>query len=329
MASYLLIGGAGAFAIHTTRYLLAQADTTRVIGVGRNPWPGPLYTLGVGEGDPRYSFHQIHLVFEQDRLLELIDAEKPDYVINFAALAYATSWEKPFRYYETNVVAVASLCEQLAKRDFLKRFLQVGTSELYGSNDHPVSETAPLKPTSPYAVSKMAADLHLETMWAVQKFPMNIIRPSNAYGAGQYAYRILPKAILYGLTVQRFPMEGGGIAKKSFLCARDLARAIHLICHKAPPGEIYNAGTAEPVSMRRLVEIVAELLGLDFDKFAKITPGRVGEDSQYWLDSSKIKADLGWEPEVDLHTGIGEMVDWGRRYLDDLKTAQQKFVLRA
>lgn len=329
MASYLLIGGAGAFAIHTTKFLLDQNETTRVIGVGRNPWPGPLHTLGVGAGDPRYSFHQVHLVFEQDRLLELIDEEKPDYIINFAALAYATSWNKSFRYYETNVVAVASLCEQLAKRDFLKRFLQIGTSELYGSNDNPVGETALLKPTSPYAVSKMAADLHLETMWAVQKFPMNIIRPSNAYGAGQYGYRILPKAILYALTDKQFPLEGGGTARKSFLHARDLARAIYLICQRAPLGEIYNAGTLEPVSMRRLVEIVAELTGRDFDQFAKITPGRVGEDSQYWLDSTKIKKDLGWEPEIDLHTGIGEMVEWGKQYLDDLSHAPQSFVLRA
>ncbi|MEM7429721.1 MAG: GDP-mannose 4,6-dehydratase [Pseudomonadota bacterium] len=329
MASYLLIGGSGAFAIHTTKFLLEQEETTRVIGVGRNPWPSPLYTLRVGENDPRYAYHQIHLVFEQDRLMELIDAEKPDYIINFAALAYATSWEKSHRYYETNVVAVAKLCEQLAKRDFLKRFLQIGTSELYGSNDEPVSETAPLNPTSPYAVSKMAADLHLDTMWAVQKFPMNIIRPSNAYGAGQYGYRILPKAVLCGLTNQRFPLEGGGMVRKSFLNARDLARAIYLICQNAPLGETYNAGTLEPVSMRRLVEIVAEILGLDFDEFAEMRPGRVGEDAQYWLDSSKIKRDLGWEPEIDLHTGIGEMVDWGRQYLELLSDAPQQFVLRA
>ncbi len=325
----MVIGGAGAFAIHTTKYLLEQSDTERVIAVGRNPWPSPMLTLRVGDGDPRHTYHQMHLVFEQDRLLELIDAEKPDYIVNFAALAYATSWEKSHRYYETNVVAVARLCEALEKRDFLKRFVQIGTSELYGSNDHPVSETAPLTPTSPYAVSKMAADLHLDTMWAVQNFPMNILRPSNAYGSGQYAYRILPKAIMCGLDGQKFPLQGGGVVRKSFLHARDLARAVHLVCTKAPLGETYNAGTKEPVSMRRLVEIVAELLEIDFDGWVEMTPGRVGEDAQYWLDSTKIKDDLGWEPEVGLHEGIGEMIEWGREFLEELKGSPGGFVLRA
>ena len=180
MTKYALLGGVGVFAVHLAEYLLELDETEKVYSIGRNIPRSSAYTLDVGKNDPRFEYHQIHMTFEVDRILELFDREKPDVIINFAALAYATSWEKSFRYYETNLVAIARICEELQKRDYLDRFIQIGTSELYGSVDHPVSEDAPLTPTSPYAVSKLAADLHLETMWNVQKFPMNIIRPSNA-----------------------------------------------------------------------------------------------------------------------------------------------------
>ena len=103
---------------------------------------------------------------------------------------------------------------------------------------------------------------------------MNIIRPSNAYGPGQYLYRILPKAVLCGLTGQKFPLHGSGVVRKSYIHARDLARAIYLICENAPFGKIYNAGAKEPTSMRRLIELVAEGLEISFDELAEVTPGR-------------------------------------------------------
>ncbi|MDA8637312.1 GDP-mannose 4,6-dehydratase [Rhodospirillales bacterium] len=327
--TYALIGGAGVFAIHTAQYLLANANPRKVIAIGRNRMQSSPFTLDTGKGDDRFEYHQIHLVFEQDRLFELFDQEKPDVIINFAALAYATSWNKSFRYYESNVVAVAKMCEDLHKRDYLQRFLQIGTSELYGSVGKPATEDTPLCPTSPYAVSKLAADLHLETLWNVQKFPMNIIRPSNAYGPGQLMYRILPRAVLCGLTGQKLPLQGGGHVKKSYIHAQDLARAIHLIVDKAPLGVTYNAGPAAPVSIREIVQTVADELGMTLDELCDITEGRQGEDAQYWLDSSRIKNDLDWEPNIGLREGVRDMIDWGRKYIDQIQDEPLDFILRA
>jgi len=327
--SYVLLGGGGVFAVHFAKYLLEETSAERVICVGRNPPRSPAYTLDVGKGDTRYAYHQVHIVFEQDRLFELFDREKPEVIVNFAALAYATSWEKSYRYYDTNVVALAHMCEDLMKRDYLKRFIQIGTSELYGSVGGPVAEDSPVQPTSPYAVSKLAGDMHLDTLWKVRKFPMNIIRPSNAYGPGQLLYRVLPRAVYCGLTGRKLPLEGGGTVKKSYIHARDLARAIWLIGEKAPFGRTYNAGPAEPSSIRSLVDMVADSLGMAPDALYQISPGRVGEDQQYWLDSSLIKRDLGWEPQISLKAGIADMVAWGRKYLEYLSDEDARFVLRA
>lgn len=329
MRKYILIGGAGVFAVHTAKYLLDLADTAKVICVGRNIPRGDHYTLGVGRGDPRYSYEQIHIVFEQDRLQKLFDREKPDVVINYAALAYATSWENSYRFYETNLLAMVRMCEHLATRDYLSKFVQIGTSELYGSVDHPASEEAPLKPTSPYAVSKMAADLHLGTMWAIKRFPMNILRPSNAYGPGQQVWRVLPRAVLCALTGQKLPLQGGGTVEKSYLHAQDLARAIQMVADDAPAGRTYNVGPEAAVTIRYLVELVAEEMGIPFESMCEIHPARVGEDQRYWLDSTRIRDELGWWPEIDLRTGVRDMIAWGRKYLDAIQTEEIEFVLRA
>lgn len=327
--TYMILGGNGVFGVHTALYLLRHADPNKVICVGRNPEKIDAFTLNVGRGDSRYLYQQIHLVHEQDRLFELLDSERPEVIINFAALAYATSWTKAWRYYETNVTTLARMTEGLANRDYLRRWIQIGTSELYGSVDFPATEETLLRPTSPYAVSKVAGDMHLQSIVNVQNFPMNILRPSNAYGPGQQVYRVIPRAVVCGLTGKKLSLQGGGVVRKSYIHAQDLARAIYLIDEKAPLGRIYNAGPAEPVSIRELAEKIARIIGVPFDKLVDMAPGRPGEDAQYWLDSSAIKRDTGWEPQIDLDEGLAEMVDWGRQYLDSLKIAPTEYTLYA
>ncbi|HEY0322900.1 MAG TPA: GDP-mannose 4,6-dehydratase [Pyrinomonadaceae bacterium] len=329
MKKYVILGGGGVFGVQAALYLLENAEPKKVISIGRNPEKAEAFTLNVGKDDPRYAYHQIHVVHEQDRLFELFDAEKPEVIINFAAQGEgAASWSKFWRFYETNSVALAKMTEDLLHRDYLERWIQIGTSELYGSCDFPAKEETPIQPTSPYAASKAAGDMHLLAISKVLNFPMNIIRPSNAYAPGQLLHRVIPKAVLFGLTGQKLPLHGGGRARKSYIHARDLGRAIHLVSEKAPLGKVYNAGPPEPTSIRDLVAHVAEALNMPFDELCEMSEERLGQDSQYWLDSSAIKNDVGWEPQISLEEGIEEMVEWGKKYLDHLKTVSTGYVLR-
>jgi len=326
---YLLLGGAGVFALHTAKFLLEQKETELVVCVGRNIVKNPAFNLNIGNNDKRYIFKPCHIVYEQDFLFEYLEEYKPDFVINFAALAYATSWDKSFRYYDTNVTAVSKICEFLSNKSYLKKFLQIGTSELYGPVSEPVDENYPINPTSPYSISKLAADMHLETMFKVRKFPMNIIRPSNGYGSGQLLYRIVPKSAYLILKGEKFPLEGGGRVKKSFMHCRDIARAIYMILHKGKMGEIYNAGVDQPISMREIVEKVAKCLDQNFDDVVNITEGRLGEDAQYWLSSKKLFNDTGWKPEISIDEGIKETVDWVKNNMNNFKNENLEFQLRA
>jgi len=329
MKTYVVLGGGGVFGVHTVKYLLDHADARKVIAVGRNPEKPAPFSLHVGKDDPRYEYHQIHVVHEQDRLFDVFDTERPDVIISYAAQGEsAASWRRSWYFFETNATALVRMCEQLMSRSYLERFIQIGTSELYGSVDVPATEDMPVRPTTPYAVSKAAFDLYLMSVSKVLKFPMNIIRPSNAYAPGQQLHRVIPRAVLSGLTGEKLPLQGGGRARKSYMHARDLARAILLVAELAPLGTIYNVGPDEPISIRELVEKVADALGMPFEQLCEVTADRLGEDAQYWLDSSALKRDVGWEPQISLEEGLREMVAWGRTYLPELRGMSPDYVLR-
>lgn len=329
---WMVLGGGGVFGMHLARRLV-DAQTERVISVGRNPWPAEPWTLGLSPGGAGFDYQQVHILHEPKRLFALIEAENPDIIVNFAALAYATSWTDADLYYQTNVVALARLTEWLTTKRWQewigthRRFIQIGTSELYGSCDAPASEDAPLRPTSPYAVSKMAADLHLLTLAGPRGLPVIIMRPSNAYGEGQQLYRIVTRAAWHARMGGKLILQGGGAAQKSYIHARDLARAIASVAKAGTVGEVYNCGPRYPVTIRELVDNVAQLFGRRIEDIAEVGPPRPGEDAKYWLDSSKI-AGIGWRPVISLGEGLTRVKAWIDQYHNAL-SAPRDFVLRA
>lgn len=325
---YAILGGGGSFGIHAAMYLLDHANPEKVIGIGRNPLRSEPFSLNI-EKRENYEYHARHVTYEFDLLMELLDQEKPDVIVNFAAQGEgAVSWKHSWRFFETNSMALARLAEELSKRDWLERFIQIGTSEMYGSVDHATKEDEPIKPTSPYAASKVAFDMYLESIYKFQKFPMNIIRPSNAYCPGQLLHRIIPKTIICGLKGEKLPLHGGGKAEKSYIHARDLGRAIHMVSEHAPLGKIYNCGPEKPTSIREVVERTASALGIAFEDVCVMSEDRLGQDSRYWLDSSAIRKDLDWTPQIGWDEGLAEMVEWGRRYFDELKNVSTGYTLR-
>lgn len=323
-----ILGGGGVFGQQLADYLLRDTSDA-VLAIGRNPPKADPFTLSIGNGNPRYRYQQIHAVYEQDRLLDTLDKAAPSIIVSFCAQGEgAASWTHSWRFFETNTTAMVRLCEQLRWRPYLNRFIQIGTSELYGSVTSPSKETDPIQPTSPYAISKAAFDQYLLAVCRVQSFPMNIVRPSNAYAPGQQLHRLIPKAVLCGLTGQRVPLHGRGAARKSYIHANDLSAAIRLVMMRAPVGAVYNVGPAEPIAIRALLERLAGHLDLTFDALVREVPEREGQDAQYWLDSSAIRA-LGWEPSISLDQGLAEMVQWGRTHLPVLRGYSTDYVLRA
>ncbi len=304
-----ILGGGNVYALNFARHL--SAIGVEHFGIGRTgPKPAAFWQV-----DHHYRFWALHLVDSLAAYMGVLDTERPDVVVNFAAQGEgaASFDENAHYYYMTNTVALVRLVEELRKRSYVKRFVQIGSSEVYGSVDYAVSEAANLHPSSPYAVSKAAFDQHLEIMYRVHGFPMNIVRPSNCYCPGQQLHRIIPKAILCAFTKQKLQLHGGGRAEKSMMHADDLSRGIMAVIDRGEVGRIYNCGPKSPISMRGLVEQIAPIAGTTFENLVELAPDRTGQDGRYWIDSGALRA-LKWTPAVSLQHGIGTMVEWLLRH---------------
>lgn len=325
-----ILGAGGVFGNNLAHYLLSQNH--EVMGIGRSPRKQECFSLGV-----EYPYHSYHLTYELEYVLTNIDKFAPHVIVNFAAQGEgAASWGSDnWRFYETNAVGLVRLVSELMKRSYLpgyrnaylNRFIQIGSSEVYGSVNEPVSERSPLNPTSPYSVSKAAFDLHLKCMFHVKQFPMNIIRPSNCFGPGQQLHRIIPKALICGLTGKKLPLHGGGIALKSYLHATDLSKAILLVAEKGTIGETYNVGPDNPTAIKEVVARCSTALNIPFEELCELAPERTGQDSCYWLDSTQIK-NLGWRQEIDWDSGLFQMIKWIKDY-PELLTMDTEYRMRA
>ncbi len=301
-----ILGGGGCFALNFASHLHSLGIDH--FGIGRSkPKPAPFWLV-----EHHYRYHALHLVTSLDATMAVLDTERPDVIVNFAAQGEgaASFGDNAPDFFTTNCVGLIRIVLELQKRSYLRRFVQIGSSEVYGSPEAPAKETDPLWPTSPYSISKAAFDQYLDSMWRTSKFPMNIVRPSNCIVEGQQLWRIVPKAALHAISKKPLPLHGGGRAQKSYLHAEDLSRAIVAVIQKAPIGRTYNVGPSDPVSIRFLVHLVAQASGVLFEDLVDDAPDRVGQDARYWLDSSAIERDCGWRQGIPLERGVQRVVDW-------------------
>lgn len=319
MTTYAILGAGCCFAQHTALHLLDHG-VDRVVGVGRH---GPAWNWNLVINKRDHCTFAVQDIRKTDELIALLRSIKPSVIINFAAEGESGgSFHDAAKYFDTNCTALVRLVEGLHNNSpWLKRFVQVSSGEVYGSVIGPSRETDPLWPTSPYAASKAAFDHFLVAYHKRRMFPMNIVRPSNTYGEGQQLYRIVPKAIMFGLTGKQMPLYGSGKGEKSYLHVSDMAAGIAMVADRAPLGRIYNLAPRLPVTTRDLCAVVARLLGISETQLYHDVGLRRGTDARYWLDSQAAEKDFGWTPRLTLAAGIKRMIEWHRERLEFL-TAQ-------
>jgi len=247
-----------------------------------------------------------------DAIMAMIDAERPDYVVNFAAQSMVgESWKNPEHWFRTNVVSTINLHEQLRRRDFLRRYVHVTTPEVYGNNaSGPITENTPFNPSTPYAVSRAAADMSLRTFFDAYGFPVVFTRAANVYGPGQPLYRIIPRAMFFIRQGRRLGLQGGGQSIRSFIHIDDVCSATWALMKEGRPGETYHISTDRFVTIHALVEHICDMLGASFADCVEITADRIGKDPCYALDSSKLRREFGWKDEIKLEQGLADCLAW-------------------
>jgi dTDP-glucose 4,6-dehydratase len=327
MRTLLVTGGAGFIGGNFVHYLLGETDV-RVVNLDLLTYAGNLDTLADLAGNPRHIFVQGD-IGDAVLIARLLSEYEVEAVVNFAAESHVDrSIDGPAAFVNTNVLGTFNLLDcarahwsQLgdgAKSAF--RFLHVSTDEVYGSlgSTGLFTETTPYAPNSPYSASKAASD-HLVRAWFhTYGLPVLTTNCSNNYGPYQFPEKLIPLMILKALRGEPLPIYGDGGNIRDWLFVMDHCRAIWRVLEAGTPGEVYNVGGNSERTNLQVLDTLCDLLDellpdsphRPHVQLKRFVPDRPGHDRRYAIDASKLKRELGWEPEETFESGLRRTVTW-------------------
>ncbi len=329
MIEKIVVIGSNSFSgAHFVNFALREG--LEVIGLSRSVEPHAVFLPYKNKQDLKFKFCQMDLNHDLDKIMEVIHAFEPDYVVNFAAQSMVgESWTHPEHWFATNVVANIKLHDRLRQCAFLKKYVHISTPEVYGNCEGLVRENTVYNPSTPYAVSRAAADMSLMSFYRAYNFPVVFTRAANVYGPGQQLYRIIPKTILCFLLGKKIPLHGGGHSVRSFIHIRDVVDGTLKAVRLGRGGDIFHFSTLRQVSIRSLVELIAKQMNVSFEDNIEVVEDRQGKDAAYLLDSSRAKEILHWEDKIGLEQGIEETIAWVRDNLGTLNKQPLSYVHKA
>ncbi len=314
---------------HLVDYLLRKTNYI-VIGISRSSEKEPEFLPYLYKGKKpsarRYRFHKLDVNKDVKKLAALLDSERPDIVVNFAAQGIVeASWKKPLDWFRTNCLGIVALADHLKDTAYLKKYIQISTPEIYGSYSGPETLTY-FNPTTPYAASKGAGDLFLIALHKTKGFPVCFVRSANVYGAHQQLFKVIPKTVLSVLVGTKLSLHQGGTIKRSFIHIEDVCRGIELVIQKGKSGGVYHFSTHTQSSIRGVVELVCRKMGVRFNEVAKVSEGRPGQDKVYALSFGGTAKALGWKPRIPLERGVEEVISWLTESWDVLKKYPREYI---
>lgn len=257
----------------------------------------------------RYKFYQVD-VCDAGPVRKIFEQEKPMAVVNFAAETHVDrSILDSGAFIQTNIIGTHVLLDA-AKEYSINKFIHISSDEVYGDiKQGRFTEDSPLKPNSPYAASKAAADLLIRSYIRTHHFPAIIVRPCNNYGPWQYPEKLIPLSLLKILRNERVPIYGNGRNIREWLFVDDCAEGVLQILEKAKAGEVYNLGSYDRRENIETVKIILKILKKNNDLIEFIRD-RPGHDIRYSLSSEKIFQDLNWHPKINFEDGLRITLDW-------------------
>jgi len=305
----LVTGGAGFIGSNFIRYMLKKYPDYEIANLDLLTYAGNLENLKDIERNPNYKFAKGDIA-DKDLANDLM--KDIDIVVNFAAESHVDrSILDSAAFIHTNVLGTHNLLEA-AKNSGLKRFHHVSTDEVFGhlgANDPAFNEKTPYAPRSPYSASKAAADHLVMAYFHTYGLPVTISNCSNNYGPFQFPEKLHGLFITNILEDKKVPVYGDGMQVRDWLYVEDHCNAIETIIQKGKIGETYCIGGNTEKPNIEITKKILELLGKGQD-LIEYVKDRPGHDRRYAINFSKIKKDLGWEPETDFEEGMKKTVEW-------------------
>ncbi len=312
----LVTGGAGFIGSNFIHFVLATRPVS-VINLDCLSYSGNLENLSAIEADERYRF--VHGDINDRQLLEDL-LKECDAVVHFAAESHVDRSiidARPF--VKSNVMGTQTLLDALRSSGQDKRLVHVSTDEVYGSLplDKPelkFHEESPIKPNSPYAASKAASDLLVQSYHETFGLDALITRCSNNFGAYQFPEKVIPLFVTNLLEGKKVPLYGDGKNVRDWLHVLDHCEAILTVLEKGQSGEVYNIGGNNERSNLELTQAILQIMGQG-PEMIEYVADRLGHDRRYAIDAEKIKRELGWEPtRSSWPEALEETVQW---YVDN------------
>jgi len=303
----LVTGGTGFIGSHLIPRLLSE---------GHEVYSLERYVTG------RYVLGEVKAVFADLRdafaVRKVVREVQPEAVIHLASISPVSySYDHPQEVFETNALGTINLAEAcLREVHHFEHFLFAGTSEEYGNQEKfPITEEAELRPNSPYAVSKVAADKYLQYMKDAYDFPVTILRPFNTYGRKDNTHFVVERAITQMLK-EKIVKLGDPNPVRDFLYVDDHVEA-YLKCldNEKAKGEVFNFCTGRGVSIKELVELIAKLTGFEGEVIWGTIPARPLDIKKLVGSYEKANHTLGWRPTVTLEEGLRKTIDFWKRKL--------------
>ncbi len=315
----LVTGGAGFIGSNYVRSLLNTRQEVFIVNLDLLTYAGNRDNARDFDALPNYRFVHGDIV-DRDLVTSLLKQHDIEAVVNFAAESHVDrSIAGAEAFIRTNVSGTLAMLDA-ARAHGVKKFLQIGTDEVYGSlgPEGFFTEETPYHPNNPYSASKAGADLLALSYQRTFGLPVVITRTSNNYGPYQFPEKLIPLMITNALTGQPLPVYGDGQNVRDWIYVEDNCRALDFVLNNGKVGEIYNIGSSSEKKNIEIVNLLCESidarLGLSGDKSTKrlITwvEDRLGHDRRYATDSAKIEGELGWRNEVSFEEGMRRTVDW-------------------
>ena len=225
----------------------------------------------------------------------------------------------PVPTFEANIRGTWTLLEACRTND-VHTIVVASSDKAYGAHeDLPYQEDASLQPTFPYDVSKAATDLIARSYWHTFGVPVAVTRFANLYGGGDLNFsRLIPELASAVVEGRRPVIRSDGTPERDYLYVGDAARAYLAIAEaldrEAGRGEAFNAGAGRPYSVEEVVQLICEVSGTELEPDIRGAGELAGEIDRQFLDSTKIRDVVGWEPEVELKEGLRRTVEWYREH---------------
>jgi dTDP-glucose 4,6-dehydratase len=309
MARTLLVtGGAGFIGSNFVHHVIAHTDD-HVMVLDKLTYAGNRASLQGLPGD------RVEVVVGDIADAVLVDelVSKADAVVHYAAESHNdNSLHDPRPFLDTNIIGTYTLLE--AARAHGTRFHHISTDEVYGDLelDDPgrFTEHTPYNPSSPYSSTKAGSDL-LVRAW-VRSFGVQatISNCSNNYGPYQHVEKFIPRQITNVIRGIRPKLYGRGENVRDWIHADDHSSAVLTILDRGVIGETYLIGADGEKDNKTVVELILTLMGEPANAYDHVTD-RAGHDLRYAIDSTKLRTELGWQPQYDnFEAGLAATINW-------------------